>query len=107
MRRTFAYAAIGVGAVFAVGALLAPAWFDLSSRAASFSERPVALQSVNRAGTGDRLQRAVTIVEKTRQAPAMVRQNPPAPVKILKDCEPAFSPLSVSARANIAGRCSV
>lgn len=105
--RTFAYAAIGLGAVFAAGVLLAPAWFDLSSRAASFADRQVAIQSVNRAGKGDRLLGAVTIVKKTRQAPDVAREYRPAPVKILKDCEPAFSPLSVSAQANIPGRCSV
>ncbi len=54
-------------------------------------------QSVNRANKADRIPLPVATVGK--------RLGPNKAPAILAGCEPVFSPLSASARANFAGRC--
>jgi hypothetical protein len=63
---------------------------------------PAGQTIVNRANKGDR--------ETRNQAvPASTAQTKPAPIakgqKILEGCDPAFSPLTSSAKNNYSGRC--
>ncbi|HVZ53150.1 MAG TPA: hypothetical protein VG986_14370 [Pseudolabrys sp.] len=99
MRRFVSYLLAALLAI-AVAELVAP----LSIPGISVSARSVvptggALQYVDRRHKGNRLDRAVTVVNK--------RPLAKRPDKIMDGCDPAFSPLSVYASgSNFAGRCS-
>lgn len=57
-------------------------------------------QFVDRTHKSDRLSQSTDVGKQ--QAP---RETPSAPPKIMIGCDPTFSPLSASARANVSGRC--
>ncbi len=93
-----------------LAALLATAYVAVSAESGTSAFRPMAFEPaasastvVNRMNKGDR---EVTILNAS--GPATV-QNKPATAakeqKILEGCDPAFSPLTASAKNNFANRC--
>lgn len=98
MRGFASYLIAGSFAVLALG-MVAPhsavGILPVGAAPAAAIEAP--LHTVDRANKGDRM--PVTTIGKTRPAP----QAP----KVLAGCDPAFSPLSASARANFARSCVV
>src|SRR5262245_45574505 len=76
-------------------ALVLPAGFSLAVTARHSVENDLSGQVVNRTRKGDRLH-----VPLANQ-PVSPKTTPTMPA----ECEPAFSALSVGARANFAGRC--
>jgi len=82
--------------ILALSALLAPQEAAVQSR----STGTESLQSVNRAGKGDRLMVPASTVSKPK------KPDGEAPKKMLAGCDPVFSPLVASAKtANYPGRC--
>ena len=102
MRRLVSYLAYLAAGLLAISAveLLAPSGGPgLSVSARSVVPTGATLQYVDRSRKGDRLDRAVTTIDKQRML------NKPA--KIMIGCDPAFSPLSAAAvRRNFPGRCA-
>jgi len=76
-------------------ALVLPAGFSLAVTARHSVQNDFSAQVVDRTRKGDRLR-----VPLANQ-PVLPKTTPTMPV----GCEPAFSALSVGARANFAGRC--
>jgi len=74
-------------------AFVLPAGFSLAVTARHSVESDLSGQVVDRTGKGDRL-----------KAP-LANQPPQATPTMPIGCEPAFSALSIGARANFAGRC--
>lgn len=105
MRKVIVYLSAGFLALSAV-ALLGPA----DGPGASVNARSVvpagdALQYVDRAHKGDRLNTRMTIVDKKN--PTDKQEITKAREKIMDGCDPAFSPLSRSAAShNFSGRCA-
>jgi len=99
--RGFAAGLVAGAMMMAATTLVAsPAIFDLAAGAQATSGQGAPMQWVDRTHKGDRL---------TGRIP-FLPQQPPArkPERILTGCEPAISPLSVSARAgNFPRRCVV
>lgn len=87
----------GLLVVLALDFIAPPAGLGLAS--AWPAAQSAAPQSVNRANKADRMPISTSTVDKKieKQTP---RQSP-----ILAGCDPVFSPLSASARANFAARC--
>lgn len=92
--------------------LLTTAYFAASAEMGISAFRPTVIEPadaaktvVNRTNKGDR---AVT-VRDSREAPATSLQGKRATKepKILEGCDPAFSPLTASAKSNYASRCLV
>ena len=99
MRGFALYLLAGILVVLAMDMVAPPIGLNLSI--AAWPAVAPAEQVVDRAGKGDRLQVSRSVInrhELDQQEPA----NRPA---VLVGCDPVFSPLSVSAQANFAGRC--
>jgi hypothetical protein len=122
MRGVASYILAGILVVLALDVVAPPAGLGSAFGAWPAVGDPLT-QSVNRASKGDRLQVPVTVVEKRvqpsllsppshellrlqhqlLQPPQPPQPTPPAPV--LLGCDPVFSPLAASARANSPARC--
>lgn len=97
MRGFASYLIAGLFVLLALGVLAPPVGFGFSSVGAAPAPVYAPLHVVDRANKGDRM--PVTTISKRQ--PEMK-----AAPKMLTGCEPAFSPLSVSARANFARSCA-
>ena len=96
MRGVASYLLAGIFVVLALDFMAPPAGLGTAIRAWPGANATTSvIQSVGRTNKGDRM--PSTTFGK-RQAP---RTTP----SMLAGCEPVFSPLSASARANFAGRC--
>ena len=96
MRGFASYVLAGVIVVLALDFIAPPVGLGLPVRAWSATEPESAIQSVDRTRKSDRMPMSTTVDKQ--QAP----KKPPA---MLVGCDPVFSPLSASARANFAARC--
>jgi hypothetical protein len=96
MRAFILYLVAGIFAVLALDVIAPPLGLGLTAGAWAVTERDPIPQTVDRARKSDRL--AVPTAVRKKQEP---RKTP----AVLVGCEPVFSPLSASARANFAGRC--
>jgi hypothetical protein len=101
----FRYSAVGLAVLLTTAYVAASAEMGIGAFRATGIEPGIDAKTVvNRAAKGDR---AVTI----REVPATAVQNTPAKTtkepKILEGCDPAFSPLTASAKSNYASRCLV
>ena len=92
MRGLISYLLAAIIVVLALDFIAPPVGLGLAVSASPVAEGSI-VQSVDRSHKADRL--PVTAVEK---------QLAPRP-SMLVGCDPAFSPLSVTARANFARRC--
>ena len=99
MRGFISYLLAGALVVLALDFMAPPVGLGLAVGAWPAVDQAATIQTVNRGNKGDRLNVPTTV---GKQQPA----SPKSPI-ILVGCEPVFSPLSASARANIAGRCVV
>ncbi len=79
------------------GLVILAVGFGLSVGAAPIAKNDSILQTVDRSNKGDRI--PVTTVGKQQPEPAKKRPS------VLTGCDPAFSPLSTSARNNFARSC--
>jgi len=105
------YSAGGLAVLLTTAYVAASAEVGISAFRPTVSEPEVAAKTVvNRANKGDR---ALTIrdARDARDVPATAVQNKPVRTtkepKILEGCDPAFSPLTESAKNNYASRCMV
>lgn len=99
MRRLVSYLVAALLAIAAVELIAPSSLPGITVSARSVVPTGATLQYVDRRNKGDRLDRAVTVVNK--------RPIAKRPDKIMDGCDPAFSPLSVYAsRSNFSGRCS-
>lgn len=99
MRGFTSYLLAGIFVVLAMDMVAPPIGLNFSI--AAWPAVAPAVQVVDRAGKGDRLQVSTSVVNRNQldqQAPAI------RPV-VMVGCDPVFSPLSASAQANFAGRC--
>lgn len=96
MRGFASYLLAGILVVLAMDMVAPPIGIGLSVGAWPATEVAPAVQVVDRSGKGDRLNTSTTVGK---------RQEPVTPPPVLIGCDPAFSPLSASARANFSGRC--
>ena len=96
MRGFVLYLVAGIMVVVAMDLIAPPAGLGLAVGAWSAHEQESVLQSVNRTTKSDRLSVPKAIGKQ------QVPRNPPI---VLVGCDPVFSPLSASARANFSGRC--
>ena len=96
MRGVMSYFLAGIVVLVAMDAVAPPAGLGLAIGAWPSVDANVAEQVVDRTHKGDRLQ--VPMANSGRTSPAS------APVMLI-GCEPVFSSLSASSRANFAGRC--
>jgi hypothetical protein len=97
MRGFASYLIAGSFAVLALGMVAPPAGVGISAvDAAQAAANYAPLHTVDRTNKGDRI--PMTTIGKTQP-------EPQAP-KMLAGCDPAFSPLSASARANFARSCA-
>ena len=95
MRNFISSILLAVAVALMLDAVVLPAGFSLAVTARHSVENDLSGQVVNRTRKGDRLH-----VPLANQ-PVSPKTTPTMPV----GCEPAFSALSVGARANFAGRC--
>ncbi len=98
MRGIASYLLAGILVVLAMDFIAPPVGLGLAVGARPAPLQPLPIQIVNRAHKGDRLMLPTDIGRQ---------QAPSAPPKVMIGCDPAFRPLSVSARANTSGRCIV
>ncbi len=98
MRGFASYLMAGLLVVLALDMVSAPILLGFARVGASPAvfNGDAALQSVNRTNKGDRI--PVTTIGKRQP-------EPPRGPTVLTGCEPAFSPLAASARANFARSC--
>jgi hypothetical protein len=89
-----------------LAALLATAYVAVSADTGARSFHPDAYESgqtvVNRANKGDREMTARKVTNPVKTIKPAEKES-----KILEGCDPAFSPLTASARNNFANRCVV
>jgi hypothetical protein len=97
MRGFALYVVAGILAVLAIDFMVPPIGLGLAVIARPTTERGSPLQFVDRSGKGNRLRLPGTSVDK--------QQTPRSLPTVMVGCDPVFSPLSASARANFAGRC--
>jgi hypothetical protein len=96
MRGFLSYVLIGIVIVIAMDAIVPPAGLGLATGAWPAAEPKETGQVVDRAHKSDRLPAPL----------ANGRRMIPSPVPaVLVGCEPVFSSLSASSRANFSGRC--
>jgi len=94
MRGFSSYLLVGILVVLVLDFIAPPVGLGLTA-GAGFAAQGATLQTVDRTNKGDRRPLpAATVGKQLQKAPPM-----------LAGCEPVFSPLSASARANFAGRC--
>ena len=98
MRGFASFLVAGILVVLALDVLAPPVGLGLALGAWVSADQESIMQSVNRTHKSDRLFVPTSTVGK--------QQPPKAPV-VMVGCEPVFSPLSASARANFPGRCVV
>ncbi len=96
MRGFSSYLLIGVLAVLAMDFIAPPVGIGMGVSTWPAFDDPGTRVVVNRTAKGDRM----PIPEITVRKPSAPEGQP-----VLIGCEPAFSPLSVSARLNYPGRC--
>lgn len=96
MRGFILYLVAGIFVVAALDIVAPPLGFGLTAGASAVSKRDLVPQTVDRTNKSDRL---------VVPAAAGKEQKPRKSPVVLVGCEPAFSPLSASARANFVGRC--
>jgi hypothetical protein len=97
MRGLITYLAAGAVVVLALDFIASPIGFRLPVKAWPAVEEGAVMQSVDRLHKADRL---------ALPGPLAKRPNLTKPATVLVGCDPAFSPLSTSARANnFPGRC--
>jgi hypothetical protein len=96
-----------------LAALLTTAYVAVSAESGLSAFRPTVIEPagvaqtiVNRTNKGDR---ELTVRDARVPVPAQQKRKPAAVTepKILEGCDPAFSPLTASAKNNFAGRCLV
>jgi hypothetical protein len=95
-----------------LAALLATAYVAVSAESGLSAFRPTVIEPaevaqttiVNRTSKGDR---ELTMRDARVPVPAQQKRKPATVTepKILEGCDPAFSPLTASAKNNFAGRC--
>ena len=90
-----------------LAALLATAYVAVSAESGVGAFRPTVMEPasaaqtmVNRASKGDR-----EMTTRAARVPAIVKPTAAKEQKILEGCDPAFSPLTSSAKNNFANRC--
>lgn len=98
MRAFASYLMAGILVALALHLFAPPFGLGLAVHAWSAVPPGATLQYVDRTHKGDRRNVSVTTVDK--------RQMRRTPSKMMDGCDPAFSPLSVEASANFAGRCA-
>jgi hypothetical protein len=96
MRGLASYLLAGMLVVLAMDFVAPPAGLGLAVRATPVAELGAKTQIVDRTHKGDRV---------SLPASAGEQKTPKQPPAVMIGCDPAFSPLSASARANISGRC--
>ena len=96
MRGFAAYLVAGILVVRAMDFVAPPAGLGLAIGAWPVTERGAPTPFVDRTHKGDRLSLPTDVGKQ---------QAPSAPPAVMIGCEPAFSPLSASARANSSGYC--
>ena len=96
MRGFASYLLAGILAVLALDVMAPPVGLGLAVGAWPAVQHEKIIQIVDRTHKGDRL------VTPTADGKRPVQIKPPG---VMVGCEPAFSPLSASARANFSGRC--
>jgi len=96
MRGLASYLLAGILMVLAMDFAAPPVGLGFVVGASPVAERSAKTPFVDRTHKGDRLSLPASVGEQQTQEP------PPA---VMIGCDPAFSPLSASARANISGRC--
>ena len=96
MRNLAAYLLAGILVVLALDFVASPVGLGLPVGAWPVAGDAATRQSVDRTTKSDRLLLSTTVDKQ--QAP---RKSP----TLMAGCDPVFSPLSASARANFAGRC--
>jgi hypothetical protein len=96
MRGFTSYLLAGILVVLAMDFVASPAGLGLAVRASPVTELSATPQFVDRTHKGDRL---------SLPASAGEQQTPEPPSPIMIGCDPPFSRLLASARANISGRC--
>jgi hypothetical protein len=95
MRNLISYLSAGALIVLALDFIAPPIGFRLPVKAWPAVEQGAVMQSVDRSNKADRLVPAIA------KRPTVTK-----PATVLVGCDPAFSPLSASARANnFPGRC--
>jgi hypothetical protein len=95
----------GLAVVLLMDYVASPAAPGLDPRQQSFhGPAPKSLHVVDRSHKGDRIAPARDR-SQSNMAPAPIEQTRPQPSRIPVGCDPAFSPLSGSSRANFTGRC--
>lgn len=94
MRGVISYLIAGIFVVLALGMIAPPIAF--SPVGATPASKGGALQLVDRSNKGDRIP-VITIGKQ--------RPETPRPPPMMVGCDPAFSPLAASARANFARSC--
>jgi len=97
MRGFVLYLVAGTLVVLAMDLIAPPAGMGLAVGAWPVVEPESIMQSVNRSNKSDRLLVPTTAVGK--------KQTPRKPPVVMVGCDPVFSSLSASARANFSGRC--
>ena len=96
MRGFASYLVAGILVVLAMDFIAPPVGLGVAVGAWPAVESGATLQSVDRTLKSDRLSVSTTVDKQ---------QVPRKPSAVLVGCDPVFSPLSASARANFSGRC--
>jgi hypothetical protein len=96
MRGFAAYLLAGILVVLAMDFVAPPVGLGLAVRATPVAELDATMQFVDRTHKGDRLSLPASVGEQ---------QTPEPPPPIMIGCDPPFSRLLASARANVSGRC--
>lgn len=97
MRGFASYLVAGILIVLALDFIAPPVGLGVTLGAWPALDHHSVVQSVNRIHKADRLFVPTTTVGK--------QQSPPKSPTVMVGCDPVFSPLSASARANFPGRC--
>jgi hypothetical protein len=93
----------GLAVLFLMDYVALPAAPGLDPNQQSFHAQAQSRHVVDRSNKGDRMVPARD--SQSNMTPRPTEQTRPQPVRIPVGCDPAFSPLSGSARANFSARC--
>jgi hypothetical protein len=96
MRGIATYLMAGTLVLLAMDFVVPPVGFGLAVRATPVAEPSATTQIVDRTHKGDRLSLPTSVGEQ---------QTPEPPTAAMIGCDPPFSRLLASARANVSGRC--
>jgi hypothetical protein len=105
MRGFALYLVAGAVLVLAMDLIAPPVGLGLAVGAWPAVAHDSIVQSVNRSHKADRLLVPTTTIGKVPTTTIGKQQSPPKSPAVMVGCDPVFSPLSASARANVAGRC--